>query len=258
MAMFTAFFDASGDGVREPFVIVSGYIANFVQWHLFETTWKSVHDKYGVSPPFHAADLVAAMTNPAYKKQTNARQDYVLLATEPEKATQFIREISLAEASLVNCAVTSIVRMSTYEQVSSLLDLRKMVPPYALAARSCIELVRKWEGEFQIPEPVECIFEEGDFEQGKFTNLMVDEGMAQPIYKKKGDYAGLQGADHYAWERAFFMKRVAGTDLPARLPFQIQLGSIPKLHIESTITNLIGVCHMKNIDPKAEVRRVLR
>jgi hypothetical protein len=121
----------------------------------------------------------------------------------------------------------------------------------------CIELVRGWEVMFDLPksEPVECIFEEGDFEQGKFTNLMVDEGMALPIYKKKGDFAGLQAADHYAWERAFVLKQIAaGATSSTRVPLQMLLGMIPKLHIESTITNLINVCHLKRIDPKTGVR----
>jgi hypothetical protein len=51
--------------------------------------------------------------------------------------------------------------------------------------------LRQWEEDYGIREPIECIFEEGDFEQGKFTLLMVDEGQFPPIYKTKNEFAGL-------------------------------------------------------------------
>jgi hypothetical protein len=44
----------------------------------------------------------------------------------------------------------------------------------------------------------------GDFGQGQFNNLMRDEGADDPIFEQKDEYAGLQAADHYAWEQAFF------------------------------------------------------
>src|SRR6266568_8924901 len=86
MALFSAYFDASGNAIEQPFVVVSGYIANFQQWKLLEDCWKNTHAKYGVSLPFHAADLAAAISNPNYKGQHNARQDYVALANDPDRA----------------------------------------------------------------------------------------------------------------------------------------------------------------------------
>jgi hypothetical protein len=248
MALFTAYFDASGNAVDQPFVIVTGYIANFQQWKFFEDCWKNAHTKYGVNLPFHAADLASAISNPSYKHQRNARHDYVALARDPSKANEFFFEVSVLEVTFVHCAVTVIVPMQVYSEVNSLLDLRAQVPPYAVAARTCIELVRDWEKRFDVPEPVECIFEEGDFEQGKFTSLMVDEGATLPIYKKKIDFAGLQGADHYAWERANAMKpKLVSGHIPHRLSFEMQLGAIPKLHLQSTAAHLINICHIKNI-----------
>jgi hypothetical protein len=252
MAMFSAYFDASGTP-EESYVVVSGYIANFFQWTLIESSWRSTHDAYGVSTPFHASDLMAAISNPGYKNQSSARKDYVQLASDPPKAKDFLRDISTLELTMVNCAVTTIVPMDVYKGVSELLDLRQVIPPYALAARTCIDLVRHWEKTFNVGEPVECIFEEGDFEQGKFTSLMVDEGMPLPIYKKKIDYAGLQAADHHAWERAFFMKKPG--DAASRTWLRLLVGSIPKLHIQTTTATLIGLCHLKNIDPLTGIKR---
>jgi hypothetical protein len=84
----------------------------------------------------------------------------------------------------------------------------------------CNALVRKWQHALQIPQPVECIFEKGDFGQGQFNNLMRDEGADDPIFKQKDEYAGLQAADHYAWEQAFFLKKeLQGKQSPERADF---------------------------------------
>ena len=192
MAMFTAYFDASGNGVDQPHVVVSGYIASYLQWKLIDGAWRNYHKARGVELPFHAADLMAAISNPNYKNQTNARQDYVHLAENRRDAEDFVVDLSALELTMVNCAITAIVPMGIYKGVSSLLELREVVPPYALAARMCIDLVRQWEHTFGVSERVECIFEEGDFEQGKFTKLIIDEGMPVPIYKKKIEFVGLQ------------------------------------------------------------------
>jgi len=83
--------------------------------------------------------------------------------------------------------------MDIYNNVSSLLDLREVVPPYALAAHMCIEKLHQWEQLFAIGESAESIFEAGDFEQGKFTKLLVDERQAVQATKRKMILRGYSG-----------------------------------------------------------------
>src|SRR5438445_10934551 len=110
MAMCTAYFDASGNAVDQPFVIVSGYIANFIQWTFLERAWGDVHTKYGVTLPFHAADFMAARNNlQNYQKQRNARADYVALAGQPNQADRFLINFAQLMASVTNCAVTAVI-----------------------------------------------------------------------------------------------------------------------------------------------------
>jgi hypothetical protein len=257
MAMFSAYFDASGNAVDQPFVIVSGYIASYIQWKFLENAWERVHNQYGVKLPFHAADFMAARTNlQKYEKQRNARADYVAIASQPDQAERFLINLVQLVAVTTNCSVAGVVPMEIYNGVSSLLDLREVVPPYALGARLCIELVRQWQQLFDVQEPIECIFEAGDFEQGKFTKLMIDEGAAAPIYKDKKDFVGLQAADHYAWERVAMRKQMARLS-PAEPPPSAAyafLGVIPKLHLETTTAHLIHVCHIKGIDARTRVQ----
>jgi hypothetical protein len=254
--MFRAYFDAAGNALDQPFMVVSGYIANVYQWRMFEGAWSGVHDEFGLKTPFHMVEFIAAQANPQYESQKNSRKDYVAIAKDPKAAENFLNRLCMCQVGIVNCAVSCILPMEIYKGVSSLLDLRKVVPPYALAARMCIERVHRWEQEFHAEEPVECIFEEGDFEQGKFTDLMVSEGMGVPIYGKKEDYAGLQAADHYAWEQFFFLKReLLGTHRQARNSFKLLLNAIPKLHVGPTTATLINLCQAKGIDAATGIRK---
>jgi hypothetical protein len=256
MAIFTAYFDASGSAVDQPFIIVSGYVANYLQWKMFENEWGLCHAKYGLDIPFHMAEFVAACEQPAYKNQRNARADYVAIAQDPEKALDFLKQLSGIQRVYVHCGISCIVPMSLYQGVSSLLDLRKVVPPYALGARMCIERLHQWEKQFAIQQPAEYIFELGDFEQGQFTHLMVDEGQSPPIYKKKAEFAGLQGADEYAWEQFYFLKgHQQGLQRDPRPSFQRLLHEIPKLHTEPTLETLIKLCEAKGIDPRTGITK---
>lgn len=255
MAMFTAYFDASGNSLDQPFVIVSGYVANFLQWKTFEAEWARCHAIFNVSMPFHMATFVAACERPTYKNQKNARSDYVEISKDLNRAAAFLKQLAGIQVSYVHCGISCIVRMDVYNGISSLLKLGDVVPPYALGARMCINRLRRWEKEFGIP-PTEIIFESGDCEQGKLTHLMVDEGDNPPIYKNKNDFAGLQGADQYAWEQFSYLKGVQqrGQRNP-RLSFSWLLESIPKLHTYPTQALLIKLCENKGIDPRTGFRK---
>ncbi len=258
MALFTAYIDAAGNSKDQPFVIVTGYIANWVQWKLLENQWKEIHGDYDAEIPFHMSDFVESHLHPAsYALQKKPRQDYIDLAKIPGKGQEFLKKLTIAQIGMANCGVSCIVDMDVYNEVSSVLQLQEVIPPYALGARMCLARIHQWEDEFDVQEAVECIFEEGDFGQGKFTDLMVEEGHDAPIYKKKKDFAGLQAADHYAWEQAFFLKKqLRGQELPARTALTLQLNLIPKLHLAATAPQLIKLCEAKGINPRTATRRV--
>lgn len=252
MALFTAYFDASGSEHHAPFVIVSGFVANYGQWKAFEGAWRRAHEEAGVNLPFHMVDFMSARTNPQYASQKNAREDYVRLAQRPDDAEEFMRNLTMAEVLLMSCGISCILPISLYNQVNEVIDLERM-PPYALAARMCIKRLHDWEQLLAIGEPVEYVFEEGDLGQGEFTDMMVDEGEQKPIYKKKADFAGLQAADHYAWEQFNFLKRreklpdIEGREILGRVIY-----SIPKLHVSPDLPSLLRTCELKGM----EARRV--
>lgn len=252
MATFTAYLDASGDSTKELFVVVSGYIANFVQWSNFDVLWRNVHEMSNVSLPFHMAEYVAATTNPKYSEQKNARKDYVEIAKDSARRQTFLHGLVLAQATFMICAVTSAVPMDIYNEMDGFMELREAIPPFALGARYCVNLVRKWEKYFQIPEPVEMIFEEGDLGQGDFSRIMVGEGQPLPIYKKKSDFLGLQAADLYAWEVARRLKdedkeKKLGREFDPRMELQFLYGAIPRLQIQPTSESLASIANERGI-----------
>ncbi len=250
MALFSAYFDASGTP-DQPFLVMGGYIASSLQWKIFESQWKEIHREYGVNLPFHMSDFVDARRNPdRYGAQRKARRDYVEIAKDQARADNFFRKLSVLQATVVNCGVTCMVPMKLYNEVNSAFpSLREEIPPYALAARMCITKVHKWETEFGVGESVECIFEEGDLEQDKFTQLMRAESLPSPIYRKKEDYAGLQAADHYAWEQFHYRKKENTGRYVPDTALSILVTAIPYLNIEPTIETLVDLCRAKGIKP---------
>jgi hypothetical protein len=251
MGFFTAFFDASGNSIDQPYVVVAGYIGNWCQWQLLENQWRAIHKEHGVEIPFHASDFIVSQSYPErYAKQKNARPDYVALARTPDAGTLFLRRLCVAQLSFTACGISSIIPLRIYDELDA-VDLQKRIPPFALGARMCLARIHEWERLFQIRQPVECIFEEGDFGQGQFSKLMVDEGADIPIYKKKQDYAGLQAADHYAWEQAFFLKKeLEGRQSPERTDFIAQLHMIPHMHGTHNAESLLRVCQLFGIEAK--------
>jgi hypothetical protein len=250
MAFFTAFFDASGDARNQPVVIVAGFIANLQQWGLLDHLWKRAHSEAGVSLPFHMSDLISACTNPKYAKQDNARADYVRLAENPKEVEMFIKHLATAMLTCAHCGISSVVPLELYQEANSLLDLRQLVPPYALAARMAIEKLHQWENHFTIGEPAEYIFESGDLEQEKFTHLMIVEGQQVPIYKPKKDFCGLQAADLYAWEQFNAFNKHTREDYAPRESGSRLIWGIPKLTVTTTLDRLIYLCEKKGIKPR--------
>jgi hypothetical protein len=252
MGMFTAYFDAAGNSVDQPFVVVAGYIANYYQWRLFENSWAAIHQQHDVQLPFHMSEFMAANVRPEYAKQKNARKDYVEIAKNPKRADEFFKHICIAQLGMVNCGMSCIVTLDDYKSLSVISDLMQVIPPYALGARVCMAQVHKWELEFDVQEPVECIFEEGDFGQGKFTELIVSEGGEVPIFKPKAKFAGLQAADMYAWEQFFHLKHeLLKSQIPLRGEFVQLLNAIPKMHLQTTREGLIKLCEKKGIAVRA-------
>ena len=90
MANFTAYFDASGHPSNQPFVIVSGYVANHYQWLHFNRAWEVIHERANIKMPFHMAAFAAR------------RQNYKGLGIDDPKAKEFVIDLAIAQQILIS------------------------------------------------------------------------------------------------------------------------------------------------------------
>jgi hypothetical protein len=238
---YTAYFDASGHPSDQPFVVVAGYIANINQWKLFNRMWENVHKEFDIELPFHASDFYA-----------RAKQyEHLPKGNDEGTSHDFITMLASAQQIYMLLHVSCIVDMGVYRNIADVFQMETMVPAFALGARTCVSLVENWQKDFGIEFPIECIFEDGDFGRGKFMDLMRVERMPSPVFKDKADFAGLQAADHIAWEAGSHLKReqAARAPVPRTHPFTQQL-AIPHLHVQATLENLLEICERKGIPIK--------
>jgi len=143
------------------------------------------------------------------------------------------------------------VDMGTYKNINDVFMLDTMLPAYAVAVRVCVETVQTWQKAFGLNHPVECIFEDGDFGRGKFIDLMRVERMPAPIFRDKKDYAGLQAADHLAWEQGNYTKRLKLAEgiIPVTSTLSKML-AIPHIHHAASLDNLLEICEKKGVPIK--------
>jgi len=236
MPAFTAYFDASGHPSDQPFVVVSGYVANFLQWQVFNGNWAATHKRFDVRLPFHTTDFMHG--NKPYDKWERGSAE----------ANAFLTSLCIAQQMSILVSISCIVDMGDFRGINEVLQMDTILPAFALGARYCVELLELWQKNHEIGYPIECIFEDGDFGKGKFMELMRVERMPSPIFKDKKDFPGLQAADHLAWEQANQLKRErkAGTSLPCSESFSRLLG-IPHIHRSTTLGSLLDIAEKKGV-----------
>jgi hypothetical protein len=253
VAMFTVYLDAAGNSIDQPFLIVSGYVANVAQWQMFDSTWKRWHKEFQVDMPFHMAEFHAAVTNPErYSGQRNARQDYLGIASDARKAKEFLYHLTRTQLLFMSCGFATIVPMAIYKEFDGYGELSEKISPYTIAAHICMENIRKWEEFSGVAQESEVIVESGDLGQDNFLKSMADERKNPPIPRKKAEFCGLQAADHYGWEMAHNKKTMGRENFVARIDFELQLHGIPKRHREATAETVAHVMNMKGIKPRME------
>jgi len=249
--MFTAYLDATGNSIDQPFLIVAGYVANVAQWQMFDSTWKRFHEEFQVELPFHMADFNDAVTSPErYSKQKKFRKDYVAIASDVRKAKEFLHHLTRTQLLFMSCGFSAIVPMAIYKEFDQHGELSEKISPYTIAAHICTENIRKWEEFCDIPIESEVIVEAGDLGQDNFLKSMAEERKNPPIPRQGAEFCGLQAADHYAWEMAHNKKTMGRENFVTRIGFELQLHGIPKRHREATAETMVHVMNMKGIKPR--------
>ena len=193
VAMFTAYFDASGKK-DTPVLVVAGFVSEVRRWTEFSTRWKGLLAEQSFEY-FHMNKFVAR------KKPFDKWGP----GPSPERDSFFKQ---LVETSLrwTNKTISTIVPRRSYNAVNRHFQLDETFGgPYSLAGIGCIVRTLKWARRQKIESLIEFIFEDGDEGKGRLDELARRRLKVEPDFKSK-QLAPLQAADLVAWEHAKFIK----------------------------------------------------
>lgn len=132
MALFTAYFDASGKSNRPTVLSIAGYVSDSKKWAQFETEWARILNRESVSR-FHMTDFVSSQGEfTAWKGETSRRK-------------AFINDLLVCARRYTNKAFGGAVVLRDYNAVNRRYELQECAGhPYPLCAHYCVRLVRNW------------------------------------------------------------------------------------------------------------------
>ena len=190
LAMFTAYFDASGDSHSQIALAVAGFVSHAEAWIEWEKEWLSRLRQDGLEY-FHRKDLYG---------------------WERWKRERLIDDLSaIIKTHVSSKAGVVVINSDLQAQLSVKARKKWRVDAYSLAARTIAKEMRIWASGWGGKCP-ELVFEEGDNGKGDLTYLLENDGYPSPIFKPKKSYvhrksglfmqaaAPLQAADLLAYE----------------------------------------------------------
>lgn len=155
MAMFVAYFDASGTHTGCPVVTVSGFVARADRWKKFQIKWADIIEKAGLEY-FHMTDFEAWKKSPIYKDWSQ------------EKRVSVLKRLINAIAEHVTFAASSSVIVPDYEAVRKQVKHLQEVSPFTFCVERNFLEIGRWADKLNMNENIAYIFEAGD----KFGNEM--------------------------------------------------------------------------------------
>ena len=163
LAMFTAYFDASGDNSCRFVVAVCGFVASADAWITWETEWLE---------RLRVSDLDAL-----HMKELEKSKHQKLIADLCEITRNHVaRKFGVV---VVNREILS--RLSKTDQETLHMN------SYALAGRTAARMVKVWTDGWSGPFP-EIVFEKGDAGQEDLRHLLISQGYPEPDFRPKKTY----------------------------------------------------------------------
>ena len=189
MAVYTAYFDSSGQPYSTKVLSVAGFIADPEQWIRVQQQWEEVLSRYQV-------------TSLHMKHYAHFIGEYASWRGDGVKQKQFLSELIAILESNVRHSFACSIDLVEYERVDKELNARKILSPLALTGGRCVANVRKWARSNGIHlDSTICVFEDGDVDKGNLTTSVERDFGVTPIFQKKGNSSALQAADLIAFEQ---------------------------------------------------------
>jgi hypothetical protein len=201
MAMYSAYFDESGDNHAD-FLVVAGAVADVNQWVQLEREWLDVLSPLKTTV-FHATDFEVG--NPPFDA-----------LSEPEKDDLFVRLVGIIRRR-VERTCAGVISMEHYRISNQKYVLAEHYGfPYPTAARVCMGGVEEWAFKHSIPvSETLFFFEDGAKHKGQIEWIAERDSLPIPIFRKKADVVALQSGDLLAW-LIHLLVRSGDDELPRR------------------------------------------
>jgi len=192
IAIFSAYFDASGHPDEQDVLTVAGYAATVENWIRFEDEWKDILKSEGVTS-FHMTDF--ASSGGEYKSwkgktpvQTARRKNFTERTAQciEKSCTKFFR---------------ASVYIPDYNKVNADFKLEEAAgKPYALCGTQAAYMLRKWAADLGVLDTLLYYFENGDKDKNDFIRVHQAAFKREPKFLDKDEAIPFQAADFNAWK----------------------------------------------------------
>jgi hypothetical protein len=192
MAIFSAYFDASGHPDQSDVLTVAGYAAAVENWIKFENEWKKILGGEGVTA-FHTTDFVSG------------QGEFVGWGgKDPEKVERrkrFVQQLMDCTDKLCAKFFRTSVYLRDYNRVNAESKLEEAVgKPYALCGSSAAYFLRLWANDLGVLDTLLYYFENGDKDKGDLMRVHKKAFGREPKFLEKSEAKAFEAADFNAWK----------------------------------------------------------
>ncbi len=188
MAVFRAYFDASGNKREQRILTVAGFVGRVTKWEKFEKEWAAILAKEKVRS-MHMTDFASSQGEfKNWKGQTDRRRN-------------FISELGECIKRNTNKGFASSVILNDYDDVNAKFRLAEFAgQPFTLCMRACLGGLARWakKKRINIGELLIAV-ERGDLDQGELIRIAQRDGFKITALPKDAAKA-FEAGDIAAWK----------------------------------------------------------
>lgn len=192
MAIYTGYFDESGDENEESFLL-GGIALEADRVIEFDHDWREITGKLPMrdgKPYFHTTDFMSG--NDVYKPEWKGRY---------EEKREILTKLARVMAQYGLQFFTAVLEMEAYATVDACIKFGEAAGhPYAMACRIGEMQLRYWAEANSILSPVKMVVENRRGKMGEVVSLFEKDLLVPPTIEDKSALA-LQAADLIAWMR---------------------------------------------------------
>lgn len=199
VAVFSAYFDASGTKSGQPVLTVAGFVGRITKWDRFNSEWSSILSKEKVTA-MHMTDFAAS------------QDEFISWKGQTERRRKFISKLAECIKRNTNKGFASSVIVSEYRDVNAKFALSERIgAPYTLCTRACLGALKIWAKKKKVrPENLLVFVEQGDQDQGELIRWADKEDGITVVPLLKEKVQAFQAGDMAGWKTRAALQKVPG------------------------------------------------